>query len=63
MKKQIRALILALLFAITLLPAAVFAAENVATIGETGYATLAEAAAAARSGDTIKLLGDVSESV
>ena len=62
MKKQIRALALAVLFALSLLPAAGFAAENVATVNGTGYTSLQEAlnAAAAGSGNVIvEILADI----
>lgn len=57
MKKTL-ALILSLMLALAIMPTAL-AAGDVAQIGTTGYATLAEAVAAANSGDTITMLADV----
>ena len=63
MKKQIRALALAVLFALSLLPAAGFAAENVATVNGTCYTSLQDALNAAvqvPSGTaTVEILKDV----
>ena len=63
MKKRILSLLLILCMAVTLLPTAVFAEEATGTgllggqakIGNTVYATLEAAVAAAASGDTIQL--------
>ena len=61
MKKRVFSLILALIFSISLLPAAAFAegAESgAAQIGEKTYSTLPDALNAAQDGDTVKLLAD-----
>ena len=59
MKKTL-AWLLTLFMVLTVSTVTVFAAEtDVAKIGETGYATLAEAVAAAKDGDTVTLLADV----
>ena len=64
MKKKLSAIVLALVLALSLLPAAAFAADDdVAQVGENSYATLAEAIDAAKDGGTVKLLKDVEESV
>ena len=61
MKKRFLAWILAAMLIISLLPAAVLAGDaDVAKIGETGYATLEAAFAAANDGDTITLLANCS---
>ena len=66
MKKRILSLLLILCMAVTLLPTAAFAAEptkgNEASIGETQYATLADAVGKAKDGDTVTLLKDVTVS-
>ena len=64
MKRKLLSILLTLCLAFSLLPTAALAdggeaSGNVAKIGEQGYATLAEAIAAANDGDTITLLGDV----
>lgn len=60
MKKRIFSILLTLAMVLSLLPAAAFAeGENVAKVGDTEYATLAEAVAAAQAGDTVTLLKDV----
>lgn len=64
MKKKISAIILALVMALCLLPAAAFAADgDVAQVGEQTYATVAEAIEAAKDGGTVKLLKDVAEPI
>ena len=58
-KKQLFNFLMTLCLLMTLLPATAFAAEgDVAQIGDTTYATLDEAVAAAAEGDTIILLSD-----
>ena len=62
MKHKLLSILLCLAMALSLLPTAALADEGpdpVAQIGETKYATLAEAIAAAQDGNTVKLLGDV----
>ena len=64
MKKKISAILLALVMALCLLPAAAFAADgDVAQVGEQTYATVAEAIEAAKDGGTVKLLKDVAEPI
>ena len=64
MKKKISAIILALVMALCLLPAAAFAADgDVAQVGEQTYATVAAAIEAAKDGGTVKLLKDVAEPI
>lgn len=66
MKKRILAMLLTLCMVLSLLPVAAFAApgpNDVASISETGYATLDEAFTAAKAGDTITLLANVNENV
>ncbi|WP_458863295.1 S-layer homology domain-containing protein [Acidaminobacterium chupaoyuni] len=61
-RRKTFSLLLALCMVLTLLPTTAFATvaeSDVASIEDTGYATLAEAAAAAQSGQTITLLRDV----
>ena len=57
--KKILACVLAALMAIAMMPMTAFADGNVATIGETGYATIAEAYAACQPGQTITLVDDI----
>ena len=52
-------LLLSVLLAMTLFAVTASAAGNAAKIGETEYATFAEAVAAAKDGDTVTLLDDV----
>lgn len=60
MKKKLSAIVLALVLALSLLPAAAFAADgDVAQVGEQTYATVAEAIEAAKDGGTVKLLAGV----
>ena len=54
MKKTL-AIMLALIMVLALVPTVAFAADPVAWIGETGYATLGDAVKDAKSGDTITL--------
>ena len=54
MKKTL-AIMLALIMVLALVPTVAFAADEVAWIGETGYATLEAAVTAAESGATITL--------
>ena len=54
MKKTL-AIMLALIMVLALVPTVAFAADPVAWIGETGYATLEAAVNAAKSGETITL--------
>ena len=59
--KRVLSVVLSLSMALCLIPSTVFAAEgegNVAKIGNTEYATFAEAAAAVQDGQTIELLQD-----
>ena len=57
MKKRIFSILLTLAMVLCLLPAAAFAeGENVAKVGDTEYATLAEAVAAVEDGGTVTLL-------
>ena len=64
MKKKLSAIVLALVLALSLLPAAAFAADDdVAQVGETGYATVQAAIEAAKDGGTVKLLKDVVEPI
>ena len=55
-KKRLSLLILFALLLSAIAPFATFAEGNVAKIGDTGYASIAEAIAALRSGDTLELL-------
>lgn len=62
LKHRLLSMVLSLLMVLSLIPATVFAADesaNVAKIGETEYATIAEAVGKAKDGDTITLLNDV----
>ena len=62
MKHKLLSILLCLAMALSLLPTAALADEGpdpVAQIGDTEYATLADAIAAANNGDTITLLADV----
>ena len=64
MKKKLSAIVLALVLALSLLPAAAFAADgDVAQVGEQTYPTVAEAIEAAKDGGTVKLLKDVAEPI
>ena len=64
MKKKLSAIVLALVLALSLLPAAAFAADgDVAQVGEQTYATVAAAIEAAKDGDTVKLLKNVAEPI
>lgn len=64
MKKKLSAIVLALVLALSLLPAAAFAADgDVAQVGEQTYATVAGAIEAAKDGGTVKLLKDVAEPI
>lgn len=63
MKRKLLSVLLTLCLAFSLLPTAALAEEgeasgNVAKIGEQGYATLAEAIAAANDGQTVKMLNN-----
>ena len=58
MKQKIISLILTVVMICAMLPATAFAAGTVAKIGDVKYATLDEAVAAAKDGDTIELLQD-----
>ena len=61
--KRVLSVVLSLSMALCLIPSTVFAAEgDVAKIGDTTYATLDEAVAAAADGATIELLGDATTS-
>ena len=57
--KKILACVLAALMAISMMPITALADGNVATIGGTGYATIAEAYAACQPGQTITLVDDI----
>ena len=57
--KKITGILSALVLALALLPTTVFAAEDVAKIGDNGYETLAKAVEAAKDGDTVVLQKDV----
>ena len=64
MKRKLLSVLLTLCLAFSLLPTAALADEgeasgNVAKVGEQGYATLQAAINAAKDGDTVTLLGDV----
>ena len=60
MKRKFLSILLTLAMALTLLLTAAMAeVEKVAKVGENGYATLAEAVAAAKNGDTVTLLKNV----
>lgn len=59
MKKHLLSLLLVLCIVICVIPMAAASEGDVAEINGTGYATLADAVAAAQSGDTITLVGDV----
>ena len=60
MKKKLSAIVLALVLALSLLPAAAFAADgDVAQVGEQTYTTVAAAIEAAKDGGTVKLLANV----
>ena len=66
MKRKLLSVLLTLCLAFSLLPTAALAeggeaSGNVAKIGEQGYATLAEAVAAAKDGETVTLLADVTK--
>jgi hypothetical protein len=66
MKKRLLAILLTICMVAALLPTAAFAAvaeTDVASIGDTGYATLAAAINEAQSGSTITLLKSTSEDV
>lgn len=64
MKKKLSAIVLALVLALSLLPAAAFAADgDVAQVGEQTYDTVAAAIEAAKDGGTVKLLTDVAEPI
>lgn len=64
MKKKLSAIVLALVLALSLLPAAAFAADgDVAQVGEQTYPTVAAAVEAAKDGGTVKLLKDVAEPI
>ena len=61
MKRKLLSILLTFCLAFSLLPTTALAdGEKVAQVGETKYATLAEAIAAAKDGDTVKLLRDCS---
>lgn len=62
MKKKVLALVAAAAMVVTMIPTIAFAADNVAKIGETEYATLDEAVSAAPDGATIVLLNDATTS-
>ena len=57
-KRNLSVLILFALLLTAIAPFAAFAEGNVAKIGDTGYASIAEAVAALRSGDTLELLAN-----
>ena len=65
MKRKLLSILLTLCLAFSLLPTAALAdgegtqTNDVAQIGSTGYATLAEAIAAAQDGNTVTLLADI----
>lgn len=60
MKRKLLSLLLCLAMALSLLPTAALAEEKkVARVGNAEYATLAEAIAAAKDGNTVTLLADV----
>lgn len=61
--KRLLGLAIVLVMALAVMSVSAFAADDVAAIGDTTYATLAEAIAAAVKGDTITLLDDVNENV
>lgn len=62
MKKKMLALVAAAAMVVTMIPTVAFAADNVAKIGTTEYATLDEAVTAAADGATIELLKDATTS-
>ena len=59
MKKLTMAIFVALACALAILPAAAFASEPEAKIGDATYATLQEALDAAKDGDTVTVLKDI----
>lgn len=62
--KKILSLLLSVLMCLSLMPLSAFAAggtSNVAEIGNTKYATLGEAIAAAKDGDTVTLLANIKD--
>ena len=64
MKRKLLSVLLTFCLAFSLLPTAALAdGENVAKVGGTGYATLAEALDVAQDGDTVTLLADRTEDV
>ena len=60
--KKILAIAISLALVLMLVPMAIIAEGNTLTVGATGdYATIAEAVTAASAGDTIKLVGNITE--
>ena len=63
MKRTVLALLLAVFMAATLMTVGAAAEDNEAAIGSTEYATLTEALSNAQSGDTVRLLKDIDNSI
>lgn len=63
MKRTVLALLLAVLMAATLMTVGAAAEGNEAAIGSTQYATLTKALSEAQSGDTVRLLKDIDNSI
>lgn len=63
MKRTVLALLLAVFMAATLMTVGAAAEGNEAAIGDTKYATLTEALSKAQSGDTVRLLKDIDNSI
>lgn len=63
MKRTVLALLLAVLMAATLMTVGAAAEGNEAAIGDTEYATLTEALSKAHSGQTVRLLKDIDNSI
>lgn len=63
MKRTVLALLLAVFMAATLMTVGAAAEDNEAAIGDTKYATLTKALSEAKSGDTVRLLKDIDNSI
>ena len=63
MKRTVLALLLAVFMAATLMTVGAAAEDNEAEIGGTKYATLTKALSEAKSGDTVRLLKDIDNSI
>ena len=59
--KKLVSILLALVMLLSLVPVALAEEGNVAQVGETGYATLAEAIEAVADGGTVTLLAAVTD--